>query len=70
MLQYKSVHNFSNFLLLYYTLTLFFYLYVWSEGSDVYLVDIVDDDGWDGDDLCRARGHDGHQDQEQDRVFT
>merc|ERR1712037_810898 len=36
-------------------------LVVSPEGADVGLVDVVDDDGGDGDDLCRASGHDCHQ---------
>ena len=34
------------------------------------LIEVVDDDGRDGDDLSRACRHDGHQDQEDDDVLA
>ena len=40
------------------------------ERADVGLVHVVDDDGGHGDDLRRAGGHDGHQDEEEDGVLS
>ena len=38
------------------------------EGLDVGLVDVVDDDGGDGNHLPAARGHDGQEDEGQHQV--
>ena len=40
------------------------------ERTDVGLVHVVDDDGGHGDDLGRASGHDGHQDEEEHGVLS
>ena len=39
------------------------------EGTNVGLVDIIDDNGGDSDDLSGASGHDSHQDQEEHGVL-
>ena len=46
-----------------------FNLKVWLEGTEVGLVDVVDDDGGDRNDLGRPGGHYCHQDQEQGCVL-
>ena len=38
------------------------------EGSDVRLVDVIDDDGGDGHDLAWPRGHQGHDQHGEDHV--
>merc|ERR1719365_110927 len=44
-------------------------LVVSSEGADVGLVDIVDDDRGNSNDLCGAGRHDCHQDEEEHGIF-
>ena len=45
-------------------------LQVRSEGADVGLVHIIDDNGGHSNDLSRASGHDSHQDEEEHGVLS
>ena len=46
------------------------FLEVRLEGTDVGLIDIIDDNGGNSNDLSRASGHDSHQDQEEHGIFS